>query len=212
MPISASPFATKRADAAGRAAGGELGLGRHLRRDAELLDHRDDRCGGQAAAGRVGVADRLGVKQRALQRIRRRDVGLACALPHRDADAGSGEIGAAGLQLALLDQFVDAAVVDEDDVGGLAGVELPHQAAGRAVHLVNGVAVGAANFGASSLNDVPSASVSMTLISAAWAAPAAAESAMASASARIASGSCSIILARDPWPGRSRRSMARRGL
>ena len=56
----------------------------------------------------LGMGDRLGREQRALERVGRADVGLARALAHRDADAGAGEIdAAAGDHLAAPDQVVD---------------------------------------------------------------------------------------------------------
>ena len=74
-----------------------------------------------AAARRAGIGHRLGGEQRRLELLGRRDVGLGRALAHHRADAGARQHGlAAGHDLALLDQVVDAAAGDDDQVGLLA--------------------------------------------------------------------------------------------
>ena len=131
------------ADAAVRAAHGELGLGCDLVGDAELLEHPHDVSAGDAAAGRRGVADRLGGEQRALQRLGRRHVGLRRALAHRNADAGAAKVDAAARDLAQLDELVERRRIGQEDIDRLAALEARQQRAGRRIARSNGVAVGA---------------------------------------------------------------------
>jgi hypothetical protein len=62
-------------------------------------------------------------EQRTLERFGRRHVGLGRALAHSDADAGAREVGAAGHDLALLDEFVNRSAVGEEDIDRFAAVE-----------------------------------------------------------------------------------------
>ena len=93
-----------------------------------------------AAAGRRGVANGFRLEHGALEGVRRRYVRLRRALAHANADAGGGEIDAAGHDLAFADQLVDRLAAGEEDIRGLAGFEMLEQRAGRRVERANGVA------------------------------------------------------------------------
>jgi len=79
-----------------------------------------------------------------LESLDRAEVGLRRALADGDADADPAEHGArVGHDLALLDQGFDI-VGQDDDVVGLAGVDLPDEGRGQvevADQLVSGVAL-----------------------------------------------------------------------
>ena len=96
-----------------------------------------------ARAGRI--CDRFGRQQRMLECVGRADVGLRRARAHGDADAGAHEIDtAAGDELALLDEVVDAGARHDHQVGDLAALHPAHDAGGAGPgrrHLVLGCAL-----------------------------------------------------------------------
>jgi hypothetical protein len=131
------------ADAAVRSAGRKLDLGRHLFGDTEAFEHLLDMQRGDAAAGRRGVADRLGVQQRTLQRFRRRHIGMRRALADRKRNPGARHVGSV-LDLAFADQRVEFGAADQDHVGELTVAQPSGEAAGRIVaerHLMPGGAL-----------------------------------------------------------------------
>src|SRR6202451_178854 len=96
-----------------------------------------------AAAGGRGVANGFRRQHGALEGVRRRYVRLRRAFAHADADAGGGEIDAAGHDLAFADQRVDRLAAGEKNIGGLTGFEMLEQRAGRRIEPASGVAAGA---------------------------------------------------------------------
>src|SRR4029077_7263377 len=89
---------------------------------------------------RRGVSDGFGGEQGALERFGRGDIRPRRALAHTDADAGARDIGRVGQDLALPDEIVERAAVDDDHVGRLAADEAAGNAAGRAKTHGDGVA------------------------------------------------------------------------
>jgi hypothetical protein len=66
------------------------------------------------------MGDGLRRDERALERVRRADVGLGRPLAHGNADAGAGEIdAAAGNDLAVLDQAIDRLGGQDGEVAAL---------------------------------------------------------------------------------------------
>src|ERR1700685_1832636 len=105
----------------------------------EPLEQLHDVGGGDAAARGSGVSDGFRGQQRALERFGRRDIRPGRALAHTDADAGARDSGRVGQDLALPDQIVERAAVDDDHVGGLAADEASGNAAGRSIAHAGGV-------------------------------------------------------------------------
>src|ERR1700722_6185020 len=98
----------------------EFGARLELIGEAEILD--DLRHHETAAGGRI--ADRFGIKHRALEGLDRAQVELGGARLYGDADAGAGEIDARPHDLAALDEVVDDGGIERHHVGGRAGIDL----------------------------------------------------------------------------------------
>src|SRR5580700_4770447 len=92
-----------------------------------------------AAAGGRGVAHGFRLEHGALECVRRRYVRLRRALAYADADAGGGEIDAAGHDLTFADQRVDRLAAGKENIRGLAAREMLEQCAGRRIEPANGV-------------------------------------------------------------------------
>src|SRR6185312_6840324 len=73
----------------------ELCFASHLIRDAETLEQLVDVDAAGAAACRIDIGDRFGVKQSALERVDRGDIRPGSALLYADTDAHGRDVGPA---------------------------------------------------------------------------------------------------------------------